>query len=155
MANTQAMTTSFKVDLFNAVHAFNGTGVPAHTLATADVFKAALFTAASTLNATTTSYPGAITEVSGSGYTPGGVTVTFGTAPSSSGTTSFLTPSASITYSTVTLATSFDAMLLYNDTNAGKKSVAVYTFSPQTVAAGTFTLTMPVNDATTGLLRIA
>jgi hypothetical protein len=155
MANTQAMTTSFKVDLFNAVHAFNGTGVPAHTLATADVFKAALFTAASTLNATTTSYTGAITEVSGAGYTAGGVTVTFGTAPSSTGTTSFLTPSASITYSTVTLATSFDAMLLYNDTNAGKKSVAVYTFSPQTVAAGTFTLTMPVNDATTGLLRIA
>jgi len=155
MANTQAMTTSFKVDLFNAVHAFNGTGVPAHTLATADVFKAALFTAASTLNATTASYTGAITEVSGSGYTAGGVVVTFGTVPSSSGTTSFLTPSASITYSTVTLATSFDAMLLYNDTNTGKKSVAVYTFSPQTVAAGTFTLTMPVNDATTGLLRIA
>jgi hypothetical protein len=155
MANTQAMTTSFKVDLFNAVHAFNGTGVPAHTLATADVFKAALFTAASTLNATTTSYTGAITEVSGAGYTAGGVTVTFGTAPSSSGTTSFLTPSASIVYSTVTLATSFDAMLLYNDTNSTKKSVAVHTFSPQTVAAGTFTLTMPTNDATTGLLRIA
>jgi len=155
MANTQAMTTSFKVDLFNAVHAFNGTGVPAHTLATADVFKAALFTAASTLNATTTSYTGAITEVSGSGYTSGGVTVTFGTAPNSSGTTSFLTPSASIVYSSVTLSTSFDAMLLYNDTNSGKNSVAVYTFSPQTVASGTFTLTMPVNDASTGLLRIA
>jgi len=155
MANTQAMTTSFKVDLFNAVHAFNGTGVPAHTLATADVFKAALFTAASTLNATTASYTGAVTEVSGTGYTAGGVTVTFGTVPSSSGTTSFLTPSASIVYSTVTLSTSFDAMLLYNDTNTTKKSVAVYTFSPQTVAAGTFTLTMPTNDATTGLLRIA
>jgi hypothetical protein len=155
MANTQAMTTSFKVDLFNAVHAFNGTGVPAHTVSTADVFKAALYTAASTLNAATTSYTGAVTEVSGSGYTAGGVVVTFGTAPSSTGTTSFLTPSASITYSTVTLSTSFDAMLLYNNTNAGKNSVAVYTFSAQTVAAGTFTLTMPTNDATTGLLRIA
>jgi hypothetical protein len=155
MANTQAMTTSFKVDLFNAVHAFNGTGVPAHTVSTADVFKAALFTAASTLNATTASYTGAITEVAGTGYTAGGVTVAFGTVPSSSGTTSFLTPSASIVYSTVTLSTSFDAMLLYNDTNANKKSVAVYTFSPQTVAAGMFTLTMPINDATTGLLRIA
>ena len=155
MANTQAMTTSFKVDLFNAVHAFNGTGVPAHTVSTADVFKAALFTAASTLNATTTSYTGAVTEVSGSGYTAGGVVVTFGTAPSSTGTTSFLTPSASIVYTSVTLATSFDAMLLYNNTNAGKNSVAVYTFTAQTVAAGTFTLTMPTNDATTGLLRIA
>jgi len=155
MANTQAMTTSFKVDLFNAVHAFNATGIPAHTAATADVFKAALFTAASTLNASTTSYTGAVTEVSGTGYTAGGVTVTFGTAPNSSGTTSFLTPSASIVYTTVTLSTSFDAMLLYNNTNAGKNSVAVYTFTAQTVAAGTFTLTMPTNDASTGLLRIA
>ena len=154
MANTQAMTTSFKVDLFNAVHAFNGTGVPAHTASTADTFKAALFTAASTLNASTTSYTGAITEVSGTGYTAGGVTVTFGTAPNSSGTTSFITPSASITYTTVTLSTSFDAMLLYNTTQSNK-SVAVYTFTPQTVAAGTFSLTMPTNDATTGLLRIA
>ena len=155
MANTQAMTTSFKVDLFNAVHAFNATGIPAHTVSTADVFKAALFTAASSLDASTTSYTGATTEVAGTGYAAGGVTVTFGIAPSSTGTTSFLTPSASITYTTVTLATSFDAMLLYNDTNSGKNSVAVYTFAAQTVAAGTFSLTMPINDASTGLLRIA
>ena len=156
MANTQAMTTSFKVDLFNAVHAFNGTGVPAHTVSTADTFKAALYLTTATKNASTTAFTTSdATEVSGTGYTSGGVAVTFGTAPSSTGTTSFLTPSASITYSTVTLATSFDAMLLYNDTNSTKKSVAVYTFSPQTVAAGTFTLTMPTNDATTGLLRIA
>ena len=155
MANTQAMTTSFKVDLFNAVHAFNSTSIPAHTLNTADTFKAALFTAASTLNASTTSYTGAVTEVSGTGYSAGGVAVTFGTAPNSSGTTSFITPSASITYTTVTLSTAFGAMLLYNDTNSGKKSVAVYTFASQTVAAGTFSLTMPTNDATTGLLRIA
>ena len=87
MANTQAMTTSFKVDLFNAVHAFNATGIPAHTVATADVFKAALYTAASSLGAATTSYTGAVTEVSGTGYSAGGVVVTFGTAPSSSGTT--------------------------------------------------------------------
>ena len=155
MANTPAMTTSFKVDLFNAVHAFNATGIPAHTVATADQFKAALYTAASSLGASTTTYTGTMTEVSGSGYSAGGEVVTFGTAPSSSGTTSFLTPSASIVYTTVTLATSFDAMLLYNNTNAGKKSVAVYTFTAQTVAAGTFTLTMPTNDASYGLLRIA
>jgi len=155
MANTQCMTNSFKVDLFNAVHAFNATGIPAHTLATADVFKAALYTAASSLGTTTTSYTGAVTEVSGTGYTAGGVTVTFGTAPANTTTTSYLTPSASITYTTVTLSTSFDAMLLYNNTNSGKNAVAVFTFTAQTVAAGTFTLTMPTNDATTGLLRIA
>ena len=149
------MTNSFKVDLFNAVHAFNGTGVPAHTATTADVFKAALFTAASSLGTTTTSYTGAVTEVAGTGYTAGGETVTFGTAPNNTTTTSFITPSASIVYTTVTLSTSFDAMLLYNNTNAGKNSVAIYTFTAQTVAAGTFSLTMPTNDASTGLLRIA
>jgi len=155
MANTQCMTNSFKVDLFNAVHAFNATGIPAHTAATADVFKAALYTAASSLGTTTTSYTGAVTEVSGTGYTAGGVTVSFGTAPSNTTTTSFLTPSASIVYTTVTLSTSFDAMLLYNNTNSGKNAVAVFTFTAQTVTAGTFSLTMPTNDATTGLLRLA
>ena len=149
------MTNSFKVDLFNAVHAFNATGIPAHTLATADVFKAALYTAASSLGTTTTSYTGAVTEVSGTNYSAGGVTVTFGTAPSNTTTTAFLTPSASITYTNVTLSTSFDAMLLYNNTNSGKNAVAVFTFTAQTVTAGTFSLTMPTNDATTGLLRIA
>jgi len=44
---------------------------------------------------------------------------------------------------------------LYNDTNSGKKSVGVFTFTAQTITAGTFTLTMPTNDASTGLLRIA
>jgi len=149
------MTNSFKVDLFNAVHAFNATGIPAHTLATADVFKAALYTAASSLGTTTTSYTSATTEVSGTNYVAGGVTVTFGTAPSNTTTTAFLTPSASITYTNVTLSTSFDAMLLYNNTNSGKNAVAVFTFTAQTVTAGTFSLTMPTNDATTGLLRIA
>jgi hypothetical protein len=155
MANTQCMTNSFKVDLFNAVHAFNATGIPAHTLATADVFKAALYTAASSLGTTTTSFTTAVTEVTGTNYISGGVTVTFGTAPSNTTTTAFLTPSASITYTNVTLSTSFDAMLLYNNTNSGKNAVAVFTFTPQTVTAGTFSLTMPTNDASTGLLRLA
>ena len=107
------------------------------------------------MGTTTTSYTTATTEVSGTGYSAGGVTVTFGTAPANTTTTSYLTPSASITYTTVTLSTSFDAMLLYNNTNSGKNAVAVFTFTAQTVSAGTFTLTMPTNDATTGLLRIA
>jgi len=153
MANTQCMTNSFKVDLFNAVHAFNATGIPAHTVSTADTFKAALYVTTATLTTTTTAYS-ATNEVSGTGYTAGGVTVTFGTAPSNTTTTAFLTPSASITYTTVTLSTSFDAMLLYNSTQSNK-AVAVFTFTAQTVTAGTFSLTMPTNDASTGLLRLA
>jgi intracellular septation protein A len=153
MANTQAMCTSFKVDLLNAVHAFNGTGVPAHTVSTADTFKAALYLASATVNAATTAYS-STGEVTGTNYTAGGVTVTFGTAPSSTGTTAFITPSASIVYTTVTLSTSFDAVLIYNSTQSNK-AVSVHTFTAQTVTAGTFTLTMPTNDATTGLIRLA
>lgn len=153
MANTQAMCTSFKVDLFNAVHAFNATGVPAHTAATADTFKAALYLASATVNSTTTAYS-STNEVSGTNYTAGGVTVTFGTAPSSTSTTAFITPSASIVYTNVTLSSSFDAVLIYNSTQSNK-SVSVHTFTAQTVTAGTFTLTMPSNDSSNALLRLA
>jgi len=153
MANTQALCTSFKVDLLNAVHAFNGTGVPAHTVSTADTFKAALYLASATVDATTTAYS-ATNEVSGTGYTAGGVAVTFGTAPSSTSTTAFLTPSASIVFSSVTLSTAFDAVLLYNSSQSNK-AVSVHTFGSQTVTAGTFTLTMPTNDSSTGLIRLA
>jgi len=67
MANTQAMCTSFKTDLLNAVHAFNGTGVPAHTASTADTFKAALYVTTATVNAATTAYS-STNEVSGTNY---------------------------------------------------------------------------------------
>jgi hypothetical protein len=153
MANTQAMCTSFKVDLFNAVHAFNATGIPAHTAATADTFKAALYLASATVDSTTTAYS-STDEVTGTNYTAGGVTVTFGTAPTSTSTTAFITPSASIVYTNVTLATAFNAVLIYNSTQSNK-SVSVHTFGSQTITAGTFTLTMPTNDSTNALLRLA
>jgi intracellular septation protein A len=153
MANTQAMCTSFKVDMFNAVHAFNATGVPAHTAGVADTFKAALYLTSATVDSTTTAYS-STGEVTGTNYTAGGVTVTFGTAPSSTSTTAFITPSASIVYTTVTLATSFNAVLIYNSTQSNK-AVSVHTFGAQTITAGTFTLTMPTNDSTNALLRLA
>lgn len=152
MANTQAMTTSFKTDVLNGLHAF-GTSVVRGSTA-ADVFKAALYLASATVNASTTAYT-ATGEVTGTNYTAGGVTVTFGTAPTNSGTTAFVTPSASIVYTNVTLSTAFDAVMLYNNTATGKNSVSVNTFPSQTITAGTFTLTMPVNDATNAFLRFA
>jgi hypothetical protein len=151
MANTQAMCTSFKGELLVGHHNF-GTGV-VRAATTADTFKAALYLASATVNASTTAYSSS-GEVTGTGYTAGGVTVTFGTPPSTSGTTAFVTPSASISYSAVTLATAFDAVLIYNSTQSDK-AVSVHTFGSQTVTAGTFTLTMPVNDASTGLIRLA
>ena len=151
MANTQALCTSFKGELLVGHHNF-GTGV-IRAATTADTFKAALYLASATVNASTTAYSSS-GEVTGTGYTAGGVTVTFGTPPSTSGTTAFVTPSASISYSAVTLSTAFDAVLIYNSTQSDK-AVSVHTFGSQTVTAGTFTLTMPTNDASTGLIRLA
>lgn len=151
MANSQAICTSFKVELLKGHHAL-GTTV-SRTGTSADTIKAALFLASSSQGASTTAY-GTSGEVSGTGYTAGGVTVTNGTEPTNTSTTAHWTPSASIVYTTVTLTTAFDAVLLYNSTQSDK-AIAVYTFGSQTITAGTFTLTMPTNDGTTGLLRIA
>ena len=153
MANTQAMATSFKTDLLNGIHAFGPSVV--RSVVTADTFKAALYLASATINATTPAYT-VTGEVTGTNYVAGGVNVTTGTAPTAgAGTTAFVTPSASIVFTNVTLATSFDCVLLYNNTAAGKNAVSVHTFTAQTITAGTLTLTMPTNDATTGLIRLA
>lgn len=156
MANTQAMTTSFMGELMTATHNF-GTA-PVRASGATDSFKAALYLTTATVNASTTAYS-ATNEVSGSGYTAGGVAVTFGTPPTATNASAtagvaFVTPSASITYTTVTLATAFDAVLIYNSTQSDK-AVSVHTFGSQTVTAGTFTLTMPANTTSTALLRLA
>lgn len=156
MANTQAMATSFKGELLLGQHQFGSVTLVSRTSLTApttDTFKFALYLASATYNASTTAYS-ATGEVSGTGYTAGGVTVTNGNAPATSGTTAYWTPSASFAWTTVTLSTSFDAGLLYNDTQ-GDRAVSVHTFGATTVTAGNFTLTMPTNDATNALIRIA
>lgn len=135
----------------NGIHALGTTVTRGAT--TKDTLKAALFLASATINASTTAYSTS-GEVSGTNYTAGGVTVTNANAPASSGTTAYWTPSASFAWTTVTLSTSFDCVLIYNSTQ-GDKAIAAYTFGAQTVTAGNFTLTMPTNDASTGLLRIA
>jgi hypothetical protein len=120
---------------------------------TKDTIKAALFLASASRGAADTVYNNT-GEVTGTNYTEGGVTVTNATEPTSTSTTAHWTPSASIVYTTVTLSVAFDAVMLYNSTQSNK-AIAVYTFGSQTITAGTFTLTMPTNDGTTGLLRLA
>lgn len=141
MANTQAFCTSAKVKGLAAI------------APNADTLKAALFLTSATINAGTTAYS-TTGEVTGTGYTAGGITITHGTAANSSGTTAFWTPSASYVYSTVTLATSFNAVLTYNSSDSNS-AICVNTFGATTVTAANFTLTMPTNDASTGLLRLA
>ena len=156
MANTQSMTTSFMGELFTGTHNFGVAPIRASTAA--DTFKAALYLASATVNASTTGYS-AVDEVSGAGYTAGGVVVTNATVPASTNSSAtagvaYWTPSASITYAAVTLTTAFDAVLIYNSTQSNK-AVSVHTFGSQTITAGTFTLTMPANTTTTALLRLS
>jgi len=150
MANTQSMCTSFMQELMTGTHNF--------TTGTGDTFKAALYESTATYNAATTAYSTS-GEVTGAGYTAGGVAVTNGTSPLSTNTSAtagvaYWTPSASITYTSVTLTTAFDAVLIYNSSKSNK-AVSVHTFGSQTVTAGTFTLTMPTNNTTNALLRLA
>tara|TARA_R110000868_G_scaffold286376_1_gene546846 strand:- start:957 stop:1433 length:477 start_codon:yes stop_codon:yes gene_type:complete len=156
MANTQAMATSFMGELMTATHNFGVAPIRAAT--TADTFKAALYLASATINAATTAYS-ATGEVSGTGYSAGGVTVTNATAPiatnsSSTAGVAYWTPSASLTYTTVTLTTAFDCVLIYNSSQSNK-AVSAHTFGSQTITAGTFVLTMPTNATTTALLRLS
>ena len=159
MANTQSMCTSFMGELMTATHNFGASPIRAGT--TADTFKAALYLATATVNASTTVYS-STNEVTSANYTAGGVTVTNATAPiatntSSTAGTAYWTPSASIVYgsagSPVTFS-SFDCVLIYNSTQSNK-AVSVHTFTAQTVTSGTFTLTMPSNTTSTALLRLA
>ena len=140
MAITQAMCTSFKVDLLDGEHDFG-----------ADTFKIALYTSSATLDASTTAYS-ATNEVSGTGYTAGGNTLTVSTTPTSSGTTAFLSFS-NTTWSSATITAR--GALIYNSTNADK-AVAVLDFgSDKTSTAGDFTIQFPTADASNAIIRIA
>jgi hypothetical protein len=144
------MCTSFMQELMTATHNF--------TTGTGDTFKAALYLASATYNASTTAYS-TTGEVTGTNYSPGGITVTNGTSPLSTNASAtagvaYWTPTSSLTYTNVTLSTAFDAVLIYNSSKSDK-AVSVHTFGSQTVTAGTFTLTMPSNTTSTALLRLA
>ena len=161
MANTQSMCTSFMSELMLGQHQLGTSTIVSRTSLTApttDTVKAALYLVSGTINAATTVYT-VTGEVSGTGYTAGGVTVTNATAPTSTNSSAtagvaYWTPSASITYTTVTLTTAFDTVLLYNSTQSNK-AISVHTFGSQTITAGTFTLTMPTNSTSAALLRLA
>ena len=150
------MATSFLGELMTATHNFGAS--PIRAASTADTLKAALYLASATINAATTVYS-STGEVTGTNYTAGGITVTNATAPTSTNSSAtagvgYWTPSASFVYTSVTLSTAFDCVLVYNSTQSNK-AISVHTFGSQTITAGTFTLTMPSNTTTTALLRLA
>jgi hypothetical protein len=142
MAISQAMCTSFKVELLTATHNF--------TASTGDVFKIALYTSSASLDATTTVYTTS-NEVVGTGYTAGGNTLT-NVTPTASGTTA-LTDFADTTWSTATI-TARGAMI-YNSSKSNK-AVCILNFgSDKTSTAGNFTIVFPVADASNAIIRIA
>jgi hypothetical protein len=142
MAISQAMCTSFKVDILSGTQNFN-TG-------TTKVYKIALYQSTATLGATTTSYSTA-NEVVGTGYTAGGNTLTVSQIPTSSGTTSFIS-FADTTWTSATITAR--GALIYEST--ANKAVAVLDFgSDKSSSASNFTIQFPAATSTTAIIRIA
>ena len=130
----QTQTTSFKTELYTAVH----------NLST-DTLYIALYTAAADLNEATTVYS-ATNEVTGTGYVAGGVALT-GVTISSSGYTAY------VDFADVVFGASVTARcaLIYNVTQ-GNKSIFVLDFGSDKTSSN-FTITMPANTATAALIR--
>ena len=148
MAITQTATTSFKIELMQAVHNFGPTS--------ADTFKIALYTSSASIGAGTTAYS-ATNEVSSSGYTAGGNALVISTSPTASNNAAG-TPTAYISFSATTwTAVTFAARgaLIYNVTQ-GNKSVAVLDFgSDKTVNSDTFQIVFPTASADSAVVRIS
>lgn len=136
------MCTSFKAELMRAVHDF--------TTSTGNVFKIALYTNSASFTAATTAYT-ATNEITGTGYTAGGLALT-NVTPTTSGTTAF-TDFADATWTTATITAR--GALVYNSSAAGNPSVIVLDFgSDKTSTAGDFTIVFPTADASNAIIRI-
>jgi hypothetical protein len=143
MAITQAVCTSFKVALLDGEMDFSSD--------TSDVFKIALYTSSATLGAATTAYT-VTNEVSGTGYSAGGNTLTISTNPTSSGTTAYL-DFADTTWSSSTITAR--GALIYKS-GGGDPAVAVLDFgADKSSTSGDFTIVFPTADASNAIIRIA
>ena len=151
MAITSAVTNSFKAELLKGLHSFDTSGAtPA-----GNVFKIALYDNSATLGTTTTVYS-ASDEVSGSGYSAGGNTLT-NTGVGTTTTTSFTDFS-----DTSWTSASFTARgcLIYNSSTVtgltSNAAVCAVDFGgDKTVSSGTFTIQFPTNDSSSAILRLS
>ena len=142
MAISTAMCTSFKKELMEAKHNFLASG--------GNTFKLALYTSSATLGASTTAYATA-NEVSGTGYSAGGGTLT-NINPTTSGTTAF-TDFADITFSNATITA--NGALIYNSTNSNRAVCALAFGGDKISTSGDFTIQFPAAAASTAIIRIA
>jgi len=137
------MCTSFKKELMTATHNF--------TNSSGNTFKLALYTNSASFTAATTAYTTS-NEVSGTGYSAGGGTLT-NVTPTTSSTTA-LTDFADLTFSSATITAR--GALIYNDSAGGDPSVVVLDFGgDKTSTAGDFTVVFPTADASSAIIRIA
>jgi hypothetical protein len=133
----QTQTTSFKAELYEGIHDLID-----------DTIKIALFNANADLTASTTVYS-TNQEVTGTGYTAGGNTLT-GATVRSSGTTAYVSFD-----NTSWSSASFTSRgaLIYNSSKSNR-SVAILNFgSDKIVANGTLTIEFPSNDVTSAIIR--
>jgi hypothetical protein len=156
MAITTAMCTSFKSELLQGIHNFhNGSGGgTTTTTGTGNTFKIALYTSSATLSASTTAYA-TTNEVSGTGYSAGGNTLT-NVDPTTSGTTA-LTDFADTTWSSASI-TARGALIYNSSTTAGTANRAVCALdfgADKTSTSGDFVIQFPAADASNAIIRIA
>lgn len=146
MPISQAFCTSFKQQLFEGAHDFRSSG--------GDTFKIALYTSSANLGATTTGYTTS-DEVSGTGYTAGGNTLT-NISPATGGTTAFV-DFVDTTWSNATITAR--GALIYNTSPAHtytNPACVVLDFgSDKTSSAGDFTIQFPTADASNAIIRIS
>lgn len=144
MAISQAMCTSFKVALLNGEMDFSSD--------TTQVFKIALYTSSATLSAATTAYS-STNEVTGTGYSAGGNTLTIAANPTSTGTTAFL-DFADSTWNSATITAR--GALIYLANGSTNPAVAVLDFgADKTSTAGDFTVQFPTGDSSNAIIRLA
>jgi hypothetical protein len=132
----QGQTTSFKKELYEAIHNF-----------TTDTFKIALYTANATLNQDTTAYT-ATGEITGTGYTAGGKSLVNPIVSSASGVAYISFDNISWTSASFTVR----GALIYNSSQ-DDRSVAVLDFGSDKVTNSTFTITFPANTSTSAIIR--
>jgi len=141
------LCTSFKQEILQAKHDF--------TASTGHTFKLALYDNNASFTAATTDYTTS-NEISGTGYTAGGGTLT-NITPTTSGTTAFA-DFADLVFSTATIPAR--GALIYNTTTGGgsgtTETVAVLDFgADKTSTAGDFTIIFPTADASNAIVRVA
>ena len=140
MAITQAMATSFKVQLLNGQQNFSS-----------NTFKLALYTSSATLGENTTAYS-ATNEVASTGnYSAGGNTLTVSVTPTNSGNVAYIS-FANTSWANATITA--NGALIYN-TSQSNAAVAVLAFGgDKTSTNGTFAVNFPTADASNAIIRL-